>query len=77
LNSYPKDFTIAAHIYQVSLSSQQSRQTRPYSLIFYRKGDEGAQRLFVSNYSVAQCGCIWLERLINPLCAFFAFAVKK
>jgi hypothetical protein len=27
-------FTIAALIYQISLSSQQSRQTRPYVLMF-------------------------------------------
>jgi hypothetical protein len=34
LTGYPKDFTIVALIYQVSLSSQQSSQTRPYALIF-------------------------------------------
>ncbi|MDR1385693.1 MAG: hypothetical protein LBJ67_17865 [Planctomycetaceae bacterium] len=32
LTGYPKDFTIAALIYQVSFNSQQSPQTCPYVL---------------------------------------------
>jgi hypothetical protein len=34
LAGYPNGFTIAALIYQVSLSSQPSPQTRPYALIY-------------------------------------------
>jgi hypothetical protein len=34
MTDYPKDFTIAALIYQVSISSQQSPRTCPYALLF-------------------------------------------